>query len=177
MDWIRKCIRYTNGYFKEHMLKHLLWVSIVFVVSGLITFLGVRLLPAEVLEAVYAAISGIFESKDLVDADGTLSFWGILINNLRAGALIGVLGLVPFFFLPLLCIVLNSAVIGGFMAVLDVMTDANVAMLFIKFILPHGIFELPALVLTGAIGVKLCTFLCCKKNRKGKARHNRFGLR
>jgi len=172
MNFIKSSISYTNRYFREYVLRHMLIVGIIFVVTGLIAFWGVSSLPAEDLKEIYASIGEVFAEKDVTNSDGTLSFWGIFFNNLRAGAIISVMGLIPFLFIPITGVVLNSVLLGAVLAIIGSFSDESVIMLFVKYILPHGIFELPALIIEGAIGSKICAVLCRKIF--GKAKDERF---
>lgn len=169
MNFIKSSISYTNKYFKEYVLRHTLIVGIIFVVTGLIAFWGVNSLPVEELKEIFASIGEMFAEKDVENSDGTLSFWGILLNNLRAGMVTSVMGLIPFLFIPIASVVLNSVILSAVLAIIGTFTGESVIMLFVKYILPHGIFELPALIIEGAIGSKICAVLSRKIFGKAKA--------
>lgn len=166
MRFLKDYIKFTNKYIKDNLITHIIINSIVFVVIGFAAFFAIKVLPTDAVNEIYANIYEMFDSKNLVNPDGTLSFFGILFNNLRAGLVISLFGFVPLLFLPLLFVVLNSGIVGAFMGIVDVMTTQNVLIMFVKYILPHGIFEIPALVIEGAIGTKICAFLCRKIFRK-----------
>lgn len=73
----------------------------------------------------------------------------LFLNNLRATAIIFLSGAVSFGVLGILFYLLNAGLIGG---VLSLFAYLGVSpwLLFFTGILPHGIFELPALLLSGA---------------------------
>ena len=78
------------------------------------------------------------------------------------------LGLIPFLFLPLLALLSNAAVLG---AVSGTMLGFGMeASWLIAGILPHGIFELPALLLSFALGFTLCRKLTARIFRRKNAR-------
>ena len=97
----------------------------------------------------------------------------IFFNNLKAAFFALVLG-VGIGFFPLLTTVVNGYVLG--FASRFVATEEGIAVLW--RLLPHGIFELPAISLAIGIGIKMGFDLFEKKNRKKRLIENfREGLR
>jgi len=82
----------------------------------------------------------------------------IFLNNLRATATIFVLGMATFGVLGILAYLVNAGLIG---AVLSLFAYLGVSpwLLFSSGILPHGIFELPALMLSGAAVLRMAVTL------------------
>lgn len=84
----------------------------------------------------------------------------ILLNNIRALVAAFLLSLVSFSVLGLLAFLANMVLIGGLLGVLNVAGISPLGV-FAAGILPHGIFELTAVVLASAallnLGVKLVT--------------------
>lgn len=81
---------------------------------------------------------------------------GLLLfsNNIRvciAMVLFGVLLSIP----SILLILLNGALIGFLFASMGKAQIVSLTLLFVFGILPHGIFEIPAFVISGAFGMKL----------------------
>lgn len=72
-------------------------------------------------------------------------------NNSRVAVIVGIMAFFPVLgtFIPLGVMGLNGAVIGFAPAVLDMEWST-----FLLAILPHGVLEVPALVLASAVGVK-----------------------
>ena len=89
-----------------------------------------------------------------------ISFPIILGHNLRAVVVILLLGLFSFGVLGTLVFLLNTGVIGLVLALLGALGKSP-ATLFLYGILPHGLFEIPALILSSAavlyIGIALVT--------------------
>ena len=83
--------------------------------------------------------------------------WG---NNLRAVAVILLLGLFSFGVLGIIAYLLNASLIGIVLAIKGALGVSPI-MLAVFGILPHGIFEIPALILSSAavlyIGIALVT--------------------
>ena len=92
----------------------------------------------------------------------------LFFHNLQACAVGMALGLIPFLFLPLLALLSNAVVLG---AVSGTMLGFGMeASWLIAGILPHGIFELPALLLSLALGFTLCRKLTARIFRRKNAR-------
>lgn len=168
MKKITDCFRFTLKYTRQNLIKQIVFVSAVFLITGVLAYFCMYALPKESLNEVYTVINQIFSEKDVVNPDGSLSFWGIFFNNLRAGAIISAVGFVPFLFLSSFYVALNAGIVGVLLGLFDVMTTENVFIMFVKFILPHGVFEIPAIILEGAIGSVLCLSLTKKIFRKEK---------
>ena len=100
--------------------------------------------------------------QSVANEDGSLSYIGIVMNNLYACGLCIGLGLVPFLFLTAWGVISNCMVIG---AVLGYGSASGVLPPFRAIVfglLPHGIFELPAIFLSMAMGLYLCRTLSLK---------------
>ncbi len=78
----------------------------------------------------------------------------IFLHNLRVIALATLLGIFSFGVLGVLILALPFALIGYFSAV-AAQTGFSPGYFLLGFILPHGIIEIPAIVLTGAIIIRL----------------------
>lgn len=98
------------------------------------------------------------EESGTINEQGEMSVFALLMNNWRAMLVSAAYGLIPFLFLPLLSLLYNGLLLG-ILAVL--LQNRGISILaYLAGILPHGIFELPALVLSVACGVTLCRNMC-----------------
>jgi stage II sporulation protein M len=93
--------------------------------------------------------------EKLLEPVGKLnSFWQFLyvfLNNATTAAFAILFGLI-FGIFPLLCVFANGEVLG----ILAFISRGTLSVLtFLAGILPHGIIEIPALILTGAVGIKI----------------------
>lgn len=86
--------------------------------------------------------------------NGHISAFALFSNNLRATFYTVLYGFIPFIFLPALSLGLNSLLLGMF-AAYYIHHDLSVVQYFAG-ILPHGIFELPAIIIAIALGLYLC---------------------
>lgn len=98
------------------------------------------------------------EESGTINEQGEMSVFALLMNNWRAMLVSAAYGFIPFLFLPLLSLLYNGALLG-ILAVLLQGRGISVPA-YLAGILPHGIFELPALVLSVACGVTLCRNMC-----------------
>lgn len=98
------------------------------------------------------------EESGTINEQGEMSVFALLMNNWRAMLVSALYGLIPFLFLPLLSLLYNGLLLG-ILAVLLQSRDVSI-LTYLAGILPHGIFELPALVLSVACGVALCRNMC-----------------
>jgi uncharacterized membrane protein SpoIIM required for sporulation len=78
-----------------------------------------------------------------------ITFEFILWNNLRAIFIISLLGIFSFGVLGVMAYLVNVVLIGGLLSVIS-LVGYSPGLVFVSGILPHGIFEIPALILSGA---------------------------
>ncbi|MBQ3497253.1 MAG: stage II sporulation protein M [Oscillospiraceae bacterium] len=108
-------------------------------------------------EETSAVVEGFIENVDelgVVDEDGTISVSGLFANNVLVAAWSVLYGFLPFIFLSALPLGSNAYILGSFGAYY---VSAGLSPLsFAAGILPHGIFELTALVFACALGIHLC---------------------
>lgn len=172
MNKIKKYIRLTYGYSKSNITKNFIICGIVFFAAMIVGFFAMFAVPDEVIKEITKSIGDVFDSKRVITDGGNISFIGLLLNNLLACFMMFILGFIPFLFLPVFYEGLNGMLVGVVLGIIHVMGEENGLIAFVKFILPHGIFEIPAMVLAGAIGLKLCVLLCRKIF--GKAREEKL---
>lgn len=112
---------------------------LVFILLGLVfpDFLGEEI--NRILEEILAQVEG----KSLL---GTIAF--IIDNNVRAALISIVLGII---FFPVLSTIVNGFVIGSVLA--NAIYKSNI--LVVWKLLPHGIFEIPAIIIAYTFGLKI----------------------
>ena len=132
----------------------------------LILFFVVAVATHFVLSAQYRAdparmatqieqLTALISEKDLVDESGQLSVLGLFFNNFIASGMSVVMGIVPFIFIPLAALALNASLIGMISAIMATTGEGGLYELVVS-IAPHGVFEVPALLICAAMGVVLC---------------------
>lgn len=154
MDFVKKQAVLAWKFYREQLLRlH---------IGCMVAFLAVSALSAVVFGAFAQQAQAIVESfmeevqqSGLLDENGGISLPALFGNNLQATLTATVMGFVPFVFLPVFSLALNSVVIGAVLALSGTMGVQTWNMIFLG-LLPHGIFEIPAIMLGVAMGLYLC---------------------
>ena len=119
-----------------------------------------RLLSGASEQQLTDMVKGARDSAGLAGLDAGLSATSILVNNVRATALVFLGGLMSFSVLGIGAYLLNIGLVGAVLGVFGSIGYSPGA-LFTAGVLPHGIFEMPALMLVSAsvlrIGAVLVT--------------------
>ena len=153
--------------FRRGEFRHFLWITAAsFLFLTVLGFLLGLLLPELSANAV-EFFSMVVEQSGMAQEDGTLNVILLFFNNFRA-MLTGILyGLIPFLFLPAVSLGLNAMLIGLFGSLF--VRNGMGLLVYLAGILPHGIFEIPALVCSIACGIYLCRSITnyVKHNEKG----------
>jgi len=141
-------------YLKE--IKNYIWFSvIIFLVFSLIGFL----FPIFFQEQILELIKGLVEKIEGLSVFGLIKF--IFLNNLKSSFFFFFFGIF-FGIVPFLTLVVNGYVLG-FVAKKTVGIEG---FLVLWRLLPHGIFELPAVIISIGLGLKLGSYLFTK-HKKG----------
>ena len=92
---------------------------------------------------------------DLAEIRNNISAPFLFLNNTRAVALIFIAGLVSFSVLGILLYMVNIGLIGGVFAILQLL-GIKPWPIFMAGVAPHGIFEIPALMIGSAVVLYIC---------------------
>ncbi len=146
-------------------LKESRWYLVFALGLFALTFLIGFVYPIFFREEIFgfiAKIIGMLEGKTTIEL---ISF--IFFNNLRASFMAIILGLL-FGLFPLLVTITNGYILG-FVSRETAVKEG----IFILFrLLPHGIFEIPAIIFSIGIGLKIGTSIFIKKKKEKRLRHN-----
>ena len=153
-------------FYRGELSYHLLFATVAFCVVILLTFILGLVRPSLAAGAMHFFANMVREAG-LVDDEGAFSALGIFGNNIRAFVLTACYGFIPFVFLPVVSLALNGAILGLFAAFY--VNNGQSLLVYLAGILPHGIFELPAMVLAMSCGLYLCRVITdyVRFNRKG----------
>lgn len=88
--------------------------------------------------------------------EGYKEFLAIFFNNLIACLLAILGGFIPFIFLPIISCVKNAYFMALIFAWLEI-EKINILATSLVVLVPHGIFEIPAVLYSFSIGIYLCT--------------------
>lgn len=127
--------------------------SMAFFILWLIAFAACAFLPelrTALAERMLSALNGL----NVTDETGSLSALALFLNNVRASTAIMLYGLIPFVQLTALALGINAMLLGV-MASWYLAEGISLPVYF-SALLPHGIFEFPALFLAFGMGLYIC---------------------
>lgn len=153
-------------FYRGELSYHLFIATVAFCVIILLTFI-LGLVRPSIAAGAIQAFANMIKNAGVVDDEGAFSALGIFGNNIRAFVLTACYGFIPFVFLPVVSLALNGAILGLFAAFY--VNNGQSLLVYLAGILPHGIFELPAMVLAMSCGLYLCRVITdyVRFNRKG----------
>lgn len=160
---MKKQLRALGDFWREEYGRWVGMTAIAFLVLVVLSYIAGRLFP-EIPAAILTYFNEVVADSGIVRDDGSFSALALFGNNLRAMVLSTLYGFIPFLYLPALSMGVNAILLGM------VASSVNGQWLLLAAgILPHGIFELPALCLSLAAGLCLCQNInrYIRKNEKG----------
>lgn len=160
---MKKQLRALGDFWREEYGRWVGMTAVAFLVLVVLSYIAGRLFP-EVPAAILTYFNEVVADSGIVRDDGSFSALALFGNNLRAMVLSTLYGFIPFLYLPALSMGVNAILLGM------VASSVNGQWLLLAAgILPHGIFELPALCLSLAAGLCLCQNInrYIRKNEKG----------
>lgn len=160
---MKKQLRALGDFWREEYSRWVGMTAVAFLVLVVLSYIAGRLFP-EIPAAILTYFNEVVADSGIVRDDGSFSALALFGNNLRAMVLSTLYGFIPFLYLPALSMGVNAILLGM------VASSVNSQWLLLAAgILPHGIFELPALCLSLAAGLCLCQNInrYIRKNEKG----------
>lgn len=127
--------------------------AFAFIILWLLFFAACVFMP-DLRETLVKLMFSTLDNLHVTDENGRISATALLFNNVEATALIMIYGLIPFIRLPALSLGVNAMMLGV-MASLYI-ADGMSPLIYMAALLPHGIFELPALALAFGMGLYIC---------------------
>ena len=160
---MKKQLRALGDFWREEYGRWVGMTAVAFLVLVVLSYIAGRLFP-EIPAAILTYFNEVVADSGIVRDDGSFSALALFGDNLRAKVLSTLYGYIPFLYLPALSMGVNAILLGM------VASSVNGQWLLLAAgILPHGIFELPALCLSLAAGLCLCQNInrYIRKNEKG----------
>ena len=153
-------------FYRGELSYHLFIATVAFCVMIVLSFILGMVRPS-IASGAIQYFANMIKDAGLVDDKGAFSALGIFGNNIRAFVVTACYGFIPFVFLPVVSLALNGAILGLFAAFY--VNNGQSLLVYLAGILPHGVFELPALVLAMGCGLYLCRVITdyVRFNRKG----------
>lgn len=145
---LKEAIKFLRRHSKA--LKIALLVFLVGAIFGFMEYTN-ALEYRQFYEQIFEQSVGRFSSSE-----GAELAKGIFFNNIRASVLGLCSGILPFIFFPVINIAGNGITTGAAIASVSIATGKDAGSLVLLGILPHGIFEITALVVAIALGITLC---------------------
>ena len=160
---MKKQLHALGDFWREEYGRWVGMTAVAFLVLVVLSYIAGRLFP-EIPATILTYFNEVVADSGIVRDDGSFSALALFGNNLRAMVLSTLYGFIPFLYLPALYMGVNAILLGM------VASSVNGQWLLLAAgILPHGIFELPALCLSLAAGLCLCQNVnrYIRKNEKG----------
>ncbi|MCK5615922.1 stage II sporulation protein M [Candidatus Pacearchaeota archaeon] len=151
-DHIKECKRF------------ILAVTMIFFAGAIIGLIFP--VPEEILKQILEMIKNILSE---IEGKTTIEIIGFLLLNNTKASLIGLIGGIFIGIIPIIMALANGYLLG-FVAALSIQTNGIFSM---WRILPHGIFELPALFISLGLGLHLGSFIF----QKNPAKHLKENLK
>ena len=166
MEWLKQQHRALWRFYREEFGESLLITAAAFLIICLLGF-GVSLFNKSIPEFVVNYFTQMVRDGNIVTDDGTIHFGALLVNNLRAAAISVLYGFIPFIYLTALAVGMNALILGVLAAYY--VNSGTSLLIYFAGILPHGVFELSALLIAFALGLLLCRRITqyVRKNTKG----------
>lgn len=141
------------NFIKEKLLKTLTYVTISFILLVLLTTIMFYYNQDTAKEIIMSFLEA---NADMINESGDVLMTSLIINNVTASMISIIIGFVPFLFVPIFSLVINSVMIGATLGFTTIASSTSVFKILMLGIMPHGIFELPALFISMSMGVYLC---------------------
>ena len=137
-------------------------VSGIFVLLFLIGFSFPYLAPPELLDPLLEQVKiWVEELMEETAGKGFVEMWAFIFFNNTSIALISLFSVFLLGVIPIFLLISNGLVIG----LISSIVAKDVGLFSLWRLLPHGIFEIPAIILSFALGIKFAGFIL-KKNFK-----------
>lgn len=154
MDLLRNQTAHLLDFYRdENFSRFLRDTAIAFLVLIIGSFLLGLIVPS-MAENVVSQFTQMLADAGIANETGRFSALSIFAQNLRAMLAAVLYGFIPYLFLSALVLGTNSMILGFVGA--HYVNNGHSLLLYLAGILPHGIFELPALVLAITCGLYLC---------------------
>ena len=140
-------------WFKSSNLKIFLVMILMFFAVAVVSHTYLIGHPELAEEKVMEIVKALMEKLPVLEV-GFKLFIAIFLNNLFVATLSMIAGLIPFLFAPVWAIMINAIAMGIISSYVYI-KGLDLLALLIFGIAPHGIFEIPAFIYAGSLGVLL----------------------
>lgn len=146
-------------------LKHFFAVlSLIFLIFTVITTVYYNVSGEEV-DASFEELNGVVETET---DEEEMNIAELILDNVTVNLMYMLTGILPFCFIPVLMLVVNSMPLGASLGYVSYSQGVPIIEVLFLRVLPHGIFEIPALILSITLGFYICKVLTLKIVKKDK---------
>ncbi len=166
MGWLKQQHSALWRFYREELGETLLITAAAFVIICLLAF-AAGLFFLNLPDLVVSYFQQMLEGNDILTDEGGIDLLALFGNNLRACGVSILYGFIPFLYLTALALGTNALILGVFAAFF--INNGTSLLVYFAGIIPHGIFELSALLLAFSGGFLLCRRITqyVRKNTKG----------
>ena len=166
MSWLKQQHSALWRFYREELGETLLITAAAFVIICLLAFAAGLFFP-NLPDLVVSYFQQMLEGNDILTDEGGIDLLALFGNNLRACGVSILYGFIPFLYLTALALGTNALILGVFAAFF--VNNGTSLLVYFAGIIPHGIFELSALLLAFSGGFLLCRRITqyVRKNTKG----------
>lgn len=152
MEFMKKILHRVGNFMREYAKLFLIMFGVM-ILSTVLGYVMIVAAPESWMNQIREWVGEIRES--IIGSVSSVEWFPIFMHNVQATLRGFVLGLVPFLYLPFFALVLNGLILGVFPAYMSRM-GMSAWKMYVFGILPHGIFEIPALVIGFTFGMIVC---------------------
>ena len=166
MEFIKRQFGELKAFYRKDYGHFLFITAVAFLVLVVLSYVAGLLLREQAM-ALMQWFGEQIAQLGVMDDAGGFSTLALFLNNSRAMITGAACGFIPFIYLPAISLGFNAMLMGALAAVYS--AQGISLLIYLVGILPHGIFELPALVLSVACGLYLCSTITdyVRHNTKG----------
>lgn len=157
MSMLKEQFSLLRSFLRTGFRKTVLLCAAGFLAAGVAGYF-IGIMYPDIVRSVFESFMTNAENAGVIREDGSLSVFALLANNWKVMLISVAYGFLPFIFLPAILIVSNGFVVGISGAMYHIYNQKLT--LWLAALLPHGIFELTAFILSTACGIHLCICLC-----------------
>ena len=157
MSWLTEQFAFLKDFLRTDFRRVLLYCTFGMLGAAVLGGIIAAIEPETVLRILDSFMEQV-EEAGVIDEEGNMSVLSLLTNNWTAMLFSACYGFIPFLFLPLVSLLANGSLLGMLAVIYH--TGGVSLLAYLAGILPHGIFEIPALMLSVTCGVCLCRNMC-----------------
>ena len=153
MKWLKDRSRETHAFICGDFQSTLWMCSVAFGILIVIGLVIGFIKPSFAQDYVDRFIQQV-EDMGIQLEDGSISASMLFSNNVQAAFSAVIYGFIPFVKLPALALGVNAIMLGAFASYY--LHNGISLVLYLASLIPHGIFEIPAIIYAIALGIYLC---------------------